>query len=88
MQLAGQETDTTADNALHSTINYPAANEVWQQFLDQLAQPTTSPDGFRGRYYLLGAGQAFLLDRFRPDWKAHLFDEKPSLEALLQEVLQ
>jgi hypothetical protein len=83
MQLAGQDTYLPLDNA----IKYPAANEVWPQFLDQLADPATSPDGFRGRYYLLGAGQAFLLDRLLPDWKSRVLNEKIALEDLLQEAL-
>ncbi len=57
--------------------------EIWQAFLDQLARPTTSPDGFRGRYYLLGAGQAFLLDRLLPDWKTRALAGKQALETLL-----
>jgi hypothetical protein len=84
MQQAGHAADQSANTAIH----YPAAEEVWQQFLDQLAKPTASPDGFRGRYYLLGAGQAFLLDRLLPDWKTRVLDEKLSLEDLLQEALQ
>jgi hypothetical protein len=59
MRRAGEATYTPLDQA----VNYPAADEVWQQFLDQLANPAASPDGVRGRYFLLGAGQAFLLDR-------------------------
>ena len=80
-----------ADEAMYTTldqaIKYPAADEVWQQFLDQLANPAVTPDGFRGRYYLLGAGQAFLLDRLIPAWKTHVFDEKLALEDLLQEAV-
>lgn len=84
MQRAGQETYMPLDSALNNALNYPAAPEVWQQFLDQLAHPAASPDGFRGRYYLLGAGQAFLLDRLMPDWKTRVLNEKLSLEVLLQ----
>ena len=84
MRLAGRETYVPLDKA----IQYPVAAEVWQQFLDQLANPAVSPDGFHGRYYLLGAGQAFLLDRLLPDWKTRILDEKLALEALLQEAIQ
>jgi hypothetical protein len=66
-----------------NTVIYPAAAEIWQPFLDQLGKPTNSPDGFRGRYYLLGAGQAFLLDRLMPDWKTRALTQKQSLETLL-----
>jgi hypothetical protein len=82
MRRAGEATTTPLDQA----INYPAANEVWQQFLDQLSNPAASPDGFRGRYYLLGAGQAFMLDRFKPDWKGRAFKGKQSLEDLLEQA--
>jgi hypothetical protein len=84
VQRAGQAAYTPLDKA----IQYPAAAEIWRQFLDQLANPAASPDGFRGRYYLLGAGQAFLLDRLMPDWKPRVLDEKLSLEELLQEAIQ
>jgi hypothetical protein len=68
-------------------FDYPTEDEVWKQFVADLSQPTASPDGFRGRYYLLGAGQAFLLDRLMPDWKTRVLDEKLSLEDLLQEAV-
>jgi hypothetical protein len=73
---------------LDQSIKYPAAAEVWQPFLDQLTNPAGSPDGFRGRYYLLGAGQAFLLDRLWPDWKDYALVEKQSLETLLAQALR
>ena len=79
MRRAGDASNTPLDQS----IKYPAAAEVWQGFLEQLANPATSPDGFRGRYYLLGAGQAFLLDRLQPAWKAHVLTQKQSLETLL-----
>jgi hypothetical protein len=84
MQRAGQAVYTPLDNA----IQYPAAAEIWRQFLDQLSNPAASPDGFRGRYYLLGAGQAFLLDRLMPDWKTRTLNEKSALEELLREALR
>jgi hypothetical protein len=84
MLHAGQAAPASPDN----TITYPAAAEIWQPFLDQLMNPSASPDGFRGRYYLLGAGQAFLLDRLLPDWKTRALNEKAALEGLLQEAVQ
>lgn len=71
-----------------NTITYPTAAEIWQPFLDQLMNPAASPDGFRGRYYLLGAGQAFPLDRLLPDWKTQVLNEKQSLEAVLEQALR
>lgn len=84
IRRAGEAAYTPLDRA----VKYSATDKVWQQFLDQLANPAASPDGFRGRYYLLGAGQAFLLDRLRSDWRTRVFDEKLSLEEFLQEALQ
>jgi hypothetical protein len=74
--------------ASNQALTYPAAAEIWQPFLDQLAKPAASPDGFRGRYYLLGAGQAFLLDRLGPDWKTQVLNEKQSLETVLTQALR
>jgi hypothetical protein len=84
MQRAGEATYTPLDPA----VSYPATDESWQQFLDQLANPAASPDGFRGRYFLLGAGQAFLLDRSMPGWKTRVLSEKLALEDLLEEAVQ
>lgn len=77
-----------ANQASNDTVTYPAYAKIWQSFLDQLMKPTASPDGFRGRYYLLGAGQAFLLDRLMPGWKTRALNEKESLENLLQEAVK
>jgi hypothetical protein len=84
MRQAGYETDRLST----ASVPYPAAEEVWQQFLEQLSNPAVSPDGFRGRYYLLGAGQAFLLDRLWPDWQARALRDKQSLENLLEQAAQ
>jgi hypothetical protein len=83
MRLAGQ----AAYQPSLAGLIYPSSEATWEQFLKDLAQPTLSPDGFRGRYYLLGAGQAFLLDRLLPGWKNQVFSEKKSLEALLKQAL-
>jgi hypothetical protein len=83
MRRVGYETDRLSTASIH----YPTAAEIWQPFLDQLANPAASPDGFRGRYYLLGAGQAFLLDRIMPDWKTRVFNQKLSLEDLLEQAV-
>jgi hypothetical protein len=77
-----------ANQATDNGIAYPAAAEIWQPFLDQLMNPAASPDGFRGRYYLLGAGQAFVLDRLLPDWKTRVLSEKIALEDLLQAAVK
>ena len=46
------------------------------------------PDGFRGRYYLLGAGEAFLLDRLLPGWKDQVLSQQQSLEVLLTQAIR
>jgi hypothetical protein len=84
LRLAGQ---TDYQPSLDS-LDYPAATATWEQFLKDLAQPTLSPDGFRGRYYLLGAGEAFLLDRLLPGWKDEFLSQKQSLEALLAQAMK
>ena len=40
----------------------------------------------RDRYAVLGAGEAFLLDRLMPHWKAKAIPGKTALEELLTEV--
>ncbi len=84
IRLAGQ---TDYQPSLDS-IDYPTPNATWEQFLKDLAQPTLSPDGFRGRYYLLGAGEAFLLDRLLPGWKDQFLAQKQPLETLLQQAIR
>ncbi|HEX7393830.1 MAG TPA: hypothetical protein VF313_02795 [Anaerolineaceae bacterium] len=84
IRLAGQ----TNYRPTLAGLNYPSPDDTWEQFLKDLAQPTLNPDGFRGRYYLLGAGQAFLLDRLLPGWKDRVLDEKQSLEVLLKQVIK
>jgi len=66
----------------------PPAGKIWLDFHAALSSPAGSPDGFRGRYYLLGAAQAFLLDRLMPGWKTRALNEKFALEDLLQEALR
>jgi hypothetical protein len=66
----------------------PSAGKIWLDFLAALADPVTSPDGFRGRYYLLGAGQAFLLERLMPNWKTRVLNEKIALADLLREAVR
>jgi hypothetical protein len=77
-----------ANRVSDNTVIYPAPAEIWQPFLDQLGKPTASPDGFRGRYYLLGAGQAFLLDQLMPEWKTRALTQKQSLETLLAQAVR
>ena len=84
IRLAGE---TDYQPSLDS-VNYPAADATWEQFLTDLSQPTLSLDGFRGRYYLLGAGEAFLLDRLMPNWKDSVITQKQSLEVLLDQALR
>ena len=83
MQRIGQPTES----AHLGLTEYPTPDKVWQSFLQGLSNPSASPDGFRGRYYLLGAGQAFLLDRLMPEWKQQVFSEGVSLDGLLGQAV-
>jgi uncharacterized membrane protein (UPF0127 family) len=80
MQLAGSPDYTGA-------IHYPNSAETWQEFLAQLSDPASIPTGIRDRYAILGAGEAFLLDRLMPDWKAKAIPGKTALEELLAEAM-
>lgn len=79
MQLAGRPDYTGA-------IHYPDSAETWQAFLARLSDPASIPTGLRDRYAILGAGEAFLLDRLMPDWKAKAIPGKTALEELLAEA--
>jgi hypothetical protein len=41
----------------------------------------------RGKYYLYGAYQCFLLDRFFPGWKKNFFENKKDLDTITDEFL-
>lgn len=79
MQLAGKPDYT-------GMIHYPNSAETWQEFLAQLSDPASIPTGLRDRYAILGAGEAFLLDRLMPNWKAKAIPGKTALEELLTEA--
>jgi hypothetical protein len=42
----------------------------------------------RGKYYLYGAYQCFLLDRFVPGWKRNFFRNKKNLDQITTEFLK
>ena len=67
-------------------IHYPDSAKAWQEFLTQLSDPASIPTGLRDRYAILGAGEAFLLDRLMLDWKAKAMPGKTALEELLAEA--
>jgi hypothetical protein len=66
---------------------YPEPDETWQSFLDQLAEPAQIPGGLRDRYYALGAGEGFLLDRLMPGWQVQAMPGGATLEGLLEQAL-
>lgn len=82
MLRAGRGRPTARD----TRITYPSGADIWQPFPAHLANPAKCPEGFRGRYYLLGAGQALVLDRLARDWKRQVVNEKQSLEKALAQV--
>lgn len=65
---------------------YPAS--AWTVFLGQLANLKTVPGTVRDWYYVLGAGQAFLLDRLLPGWKPDVLPGGGSLEQRLIELTE
>ena len=66
--------------------DYRGFDRRWSQEVDQLAR--MAADEGDGRFYYTGMAQAVLLDQLLPDWKAHAFDEKKWMEALLEEAVQ
>ncbi len=60
----------------------------WAAFLDQLAAPEDIPGGVRDRYYVLGAGQGFVLDRLLPGWQDRALIDGTPLDTLLAEAVQ
>lgn len=83
MRLAGNP--VKADGS--DPVGYPAPEAAWQELLDGLSNPAATQEGFRGRYYILGAGQAFLLDKLQPDWKQSAFSNPQPLDALFEQAL-
>jgi hypothetical protein len=66
---------------------YPDADATWEAFMDQLSDPTQIPGGLRDRYYAIGAGEAFLLDRLMPGWQPQALPAGVALEDLLAQAL-
>jgi hypothetical protein len=66
--------------------DYTGFERRWSQEVAQISK--MAADEGDGRFYYTGMAQAVLLDRLLPDWKAHAFDEKKWLEALLEEAIQ
>jgi hypothetical protein len=66
---------------------YPDANATRNAFLDQLSDLTQIPGGLRDRYYVIGAGEAFLLDRLMPGWQSDAMPGGAALEDLLEQAL-
>lgn len=62
---------------------FPDPEQTWQDFLSQLEDPIHDPNGYRGRWQILGAGEAFLLDRLAIGWKQGEMRSKTALEDLL-----
>jgi hypothetical protein len=87
--LAGREIDAFESLMVAQGVieAYPEPDETRRALLDQLADPTQIPGGLRDRYYVLGAGQCLLLDRFMPNWQAQVMPGGTPLEALLEQAL-
>lgn len=68
-------------------FQYPLTDEVWSALLNQLSDPASVPGSHRDRYYVLGAGQAFVLDRLMPNWHERALVDGVPLITLLAEAL-
>ena len=66
--------------------NYRKFDSRWKRELDQMVR--MADDEGDGRFYYSGMAQAYLLDRFLPDWKAQLYaNPNLNLEDLLYQSL-
>ena len=64
---------------------YQNFGKHWSQEVDQLARMASQDD--EGRFYYTGMAQAFLLDRFYPEWKSMIWEEGAFIEDLLVTAL-
>ncbi len=79
-------TPLSETSALPNFDNYAGFETRWSQELDQIRRMAS--DEGDGRFYYSGMAQAFLLDRFMPEWKGRAFGEGVWLEDLLNEALK
>jgi len=64
--------------------NYQGFNGRWQNEVDQITRSANSGETM---FYYSGMAQAFLLDRFSPDWKEAYFQPNTWLEDLLNAAI-
>ncbi len=79
-------TPLPALNADPEFKGYATFSQRWGQELDQLRRQAEQPG--ETRFYYTGLGQAALLDRLRPGWKAQALAEGAWLEGLLRAAVQ
>lgn len=65
---------------------YKNQDRYWTQQVDEIKRRGNQAG--ESRFYYSGMGQAFLLDRFSPGWKAQIWEEGVWLEDLLADVVQ
>ena len=66
--------------------NYQQFESRWKRELDQMVR--MADDEGDGRFYYSGMAQAFLLDRFLPEWKAQFYaDPNLNLEDLIRQLV-
>ena len=70
--------------ALSDFSGYSGIEHRWSLEIRQITM--MAGDEGDGRFYYTGMAQAFLLDRFIPDWKTKAFEEGVWLEDLLAEI--
>ena len=66
--------------------NYETRERYWNQQVKEI-QRTAGREG-DSRFYYTGFAQAVLLDRLRPDWKEHIWQEGIWLEDLLRSAVK
>ncbi len=81
-----QHAPELGEDRLPFALVFQDPDTLWNEFLDQLADPGAIPGGIRERYTAMGAGQAFLLDRLLPDWQVRVLNDGLAFEDVLAEV--
>ena len=71
---------------LNDFQSYAGFEQRWSRELGQI--PRMANDAGDGRFYYTGMAQAYLLDRFFPDWKSKAFDDNVWLDDMLTSAVQ
>jgi uncharacterized membrane protein (UPF0127 family) len=86
LQAAGRD-DAPSSSFSALGAGYAEPEETWQAAIAWLDRLSSVPGTLRDRYYELGAGQAYALDRLMPGWQARAFPGGESIDSLLESGL-